>query len=59
MPKLNIGVIHRSIRDIALGIKSGDSSLSQNYTGLKILIKSTVSFLLERGYTYNDSLLYR
>jgi len=58
MPRLDIGAIHRSIWEIALDIKSGNSSLSQNYTCLKMLIESAVIIVLERGYTYHEILFY-
>ena len=52
MPRLDIGLIHLSIWAIAMDIKCGKSSLSQNYKSIRMLTESAVIILLERGYTY-------
>ena len=54
MPRLDIGLIHRSIWAIAMDIKDGNSSLYQNYKCLRMLTESAVIILLERGYTYHE-----
>ena len=54
MPRLDIGLIHRSIWAIAMDIKDGKSSLFQNYKCLRMLTESAVIILLDRGYTYHE-----
>jgi hypothetical protein len=54
MPRLDIGLIHRSIWAIAMDIKDGKSSLSQNYKSIRMLTESAVIILLERGYSYHE-----
>ena len=38
MPRLDIGLIHRSVWAIAMDIKDGKSSLSQNYKSIRMLL---------------------
>jgi len=57
MRNLNIGSILCFICDISLSslaIKSGGTSLSQNYSTLKTLIESADIILLEQEYTYDE-----
>jgi len=54
MTSLDIGSIRRRICDIALAIKSGGTTLSQNYTSLQRLIESAVAIMLEQGYTLDE-----
>ena len=54
MPRLDIGLIHRSIWAIAMDIKDGNSSLYQNYKCLRVLTESAMIILLDRGYSYRE-----
>ena len=51
---LDIWSIRSRICDIALAIKSGCTTLAQNYSTLKTLIESAVIIMLEQGYTYDE-----
>ncbi len=58
MSRLDIGLIHRSIWAIAMDIKDGKSSLSQNYKSIRMLTDSAVIILLELILINKYTLIY-